>query len=342
MKNIAVMGAGTWGTALALLLNKNGNNVTMWGYMKEEIDEMQKTRENKYLKGVQIPEGIELSHDLRQTIADKDIILVVVPSKFMRDNLVELSKHINDNQVIVIASKGIEENTLLTMTDISKEIMPANEVAALSGPSHAEEVSKGMPTTCIIATEKKEIANMLQDVFMSESFRVYTNPDILGVELGGALKNIIALAAGTVDGLELGDNTKAALMTRGLVEITKIGLAKGADLRTFYGLSGLGDLIVTCGSMHSRNRRTGILLGKGYSLEEAKKEVQMVVEGVYAAKAGHQLAKKYNLELPIIEAVNKVLFENKKAMDVVEHLMGRQKKEELAEDMEIFNAAKWE
>lgn len=341
MKKVAVMGAGTWGTALALLLNSNGHEVSVWGFEKEEVDDMLKTRENRHLKDVHIPEEIEISNDLKKVVEDKDFVLVVVPSKFMRPNLEKLSNYIKDNQMIVIASKGIEEDTLFTMTEISKDIMPNIEVAAISGPSHAEEVSRGIPTTCIIATEKKKNADILQDIFMNDKFRVYTNPDILGVELGGALKNIIALAAGTVDGLGLGDNTKAALMTRGLVEITKIGMSMGADLRTFYGLSGLGDLIVTCGSMHSRNRRTGILIGKGYTLKQAQEEVEMVVEGVYATKAGKRLSEKFNLDLPIIEAVNDVLFNNKDAEQVVKNLMSRQKKDELVEDMEIFNAVKW-
>ncbi|HBY20879.1 MAG: glycerol-3-phosphate dehydrogenase [Clostridiales bacterium GWE2_32_10] len=342
MKKIAIIGSGTWGTALALLLHKNGHEVCMWSWKKEDADEMSETREHKNLKNIKIPVDIQISSDLEETIKDKEILVIAVPSIAMRENLTNISECITKDQVIIIASKGVEEATFMMMTDVASEIMPENEVAAISGPSHAEEVAEGIPTTCVITAKKKTVARMLQDTFMSENFRVYINPDMLGVELGAALKNVIALAAGIADGLELGDNTKAALMTRGLLEITKIGIAMGADQRTFYGLTGFGDLIVTCNSMHSRNRRMGILLGKGYNMQEALKEVNMVVEGVYSAKVAYNLAKKFDIDVPIIESVNKVLFENVGAKQMVTMLMQRRKKEELTEDMESINMVKWE
>ncbi|HCC07128.1 MAG TPA: glycerol-3-phosphate dehydrogenase [Clostridiales bacterium] len=341
MKKIAIIGAGTWGTALGLMLHSNGHKVSIWTWREEEASEMNRTRQNKNLKDTIIPMDIEISSDLGQIIKEKDILVIAVPSVVMRENLKDIARYITKEQIIIIASKGIEESTFMTMTDIASEYMPENEVAALSGPSHAEEVSKGIPTTCVITTKKKSVAKLLQDTFMCETFRVYINPDMVGVELGGALKNIIALAAGMADGLDLGDNTKAALMTRGLLEITKIGIAMGGDQRTFYGLTGFGDLIVTCNSMHSRNRRMGILLGKGYSMKEALAEVKMVVEGVYSAKAAYDLAQKFNLDVPIIEAVNKVLFENVGAKEMVNMLMQRRKKEELTDDIENINHVDW-
>ncbi|HAN10238.1 MAG TPA: glycerol-3-phosphate dehydrogenase [Clostridiales bacterium] len=341
MKKIAIVGAGTWGTALGLMLHNNGHKVSIWTWREEEATEMNKTHENKNLKDINIPIDVEISSDLERIMSGKDILVVAVPSVAMRENLKNIARYITKEQIVIIASKGIEENTFMTMTDIASELMPENEIAALSGPSHAEEVAKGIPTTCVITTKKKLIAKLLQDTFMGETFRVYINPDMVGVELGGALKNIIALAAGMADGLELGDNTKAALMTRGLLEITKIGIAMGGDQRTFYGLTGFGDLIVTCNSMHSRNRRMGILLGKGYSMKEALAEVKMVVEGVNSARTAYNLAQKFDLDVPIIEAVNKVLFENVGAKEMVNMLMQRRKKEELTDDIENINHVDW-
>ncbi len=342
MKKIAVIGSGTWGTALSLLLNANGNKVCMWSWKDEEMEQLRKTRENKNLPKIKIPDEIELTSDLEESMKDAEVILLAVPSVAIRETIEQAKQFIKNDQIIVIAAKGIEESTTKTMTEIIKEVSPHIEVAVLSGPSHAEEVAVGIPTTCVIATKKKDVAKELQDIFMNEYFRVYINPDIVGVELGGALKNIIALAAGIIDGLELGDNTKAALMTRGLLEITRIGAAMGADQRTFYGLTGFGDLIVTCNSIHSRNRKMGILLGKGYSMEESMKEIEMVVEGVYSARAAYKLAQKFNIEVPIIEAVNKVLFDDVKAKKMVSELMHRTRKAEIAENIENINQVDWE
>ena len=256
-KNIGIIGAGSWGAALAIHLANNGHNVTLWAFLKEEVDGMNSTRRHVNLPDAVIPDSIKITNDAKETCEGKDIILLVVPSNFMRQNVEMIKPFVKDNQVIVNASKGIEENTLMTMTDILHDVMPNNVVATLSGPSHAEEVSRGIMTTISIATENKEVAQMLQETFANEQFRVYINPDLTGVELGGSLKNIIALAAGIADGMGEGDNTKAAIITRGLVEIARIGQAMGSDLRTFYGLSGLGDLIVT--SIFSINGMSSIL-----------------------------------------------------------------------------------
>ena len=258
-------------------------------------------------------------------------LVLAVPSKAVRSVSKSLKDIVKDNQIIVNVAKGLEEDTLATMTDIIEEELKGKnpQVAVLSGPSHAEEVGKGIPTTCVVSAHNKELTLYLQNIFMNPAFRVYTSPDMLGVEVGGALKNVIALAAGIADGLNYGDNTKAALITRGIKEIASLGVAMGGEQSTFYGLTGLGDLIVTCASMHSRNRRAGILLGQGKTLDEAIKEVNMVVEGVYSAKSALMAARKYNVEIPIIEQVNAVLFENKNAAEAVNELMIRDKKLEI-------------
>ncbi|PMC69966.1 NAD(P)H-dependent glycerol-3-phosphate dehydrogenase [Fusobacterium nucleatum] len=332
MAKISVIGSGGWGIALTILLHKNGHDLTIWSFDKKEAEELKKTRQNKTkLPNILLPEDIKVTDDLREAVDNKDILILAVPSKAIRSVSKSLKNIIKDNQIIVNVAKGLEEDTLETMTDIiEEELKDKNpKVAVLSGPSHAEEVGRGIPTTCVVSAHNKELTLYLQNVFMNPSFRVYTSPDMLGVEIGGALKNVIALAAGIADGLNYGDNTKAALITRGIKEIASLGVAMGGEQSTFYGLTGLGDLIVTCASMHSRNRRAGILLGQGKTLDEAIKEVNMVVEGVYSAKSALMAAKKYNVEIPIIEQVNAVLFENKNAAEAVNELMIRDKKLEI-------------
>ena len=332
MAKISVIGSGGWGIALAILLHKNGHNLTIWSFDKKEAEELKKTRQNKTkLPNILLPEDVKVTDDLKEAVNDKDILILAVPSKAIRSVSKSLKNIIKDNQIIVNVAKGLEEDTLETMTDIIEEELKGKktQVAVLSGPSHAEEVGKGIPTTCVVSAHNKELTLYLQNIFMNPSFRVYTSPDMLGIEIGGALKNVIALAAGIADGLNYGDNTKAALITRGIKEIASLGVAMGGEQSTFYGLTGLGDLIVTCASMHSRNRRAGILLGQGKTLDEAIKEVNMVVEGVYSAKSALMAAKKYNIEIPIIEQVNAVLFENKNAAEAVNELMIRDKKLEI-------------
>lgn len=327
MANVSVMGAGSWGTALALLLNNNGHQVTIWSILPDEIAQLKETRENKRcLPGVLIPESIYFTDDAKEALTDKDVVVFAVASPYVRSTAHFLKDYVKDGQIIVDVAKGIEDETLLRLSQVIEEEIPQANVAVLSGPSHAEEVGRAIPTTCVVGANDRETAEFLQNVFMSDVFRVYTSPDIIGIELGGAMKNVIALAAGIADGLGYGDNTKAALITRGIYEISNLGVAMGGRIETFMGLTGIGDLIVTCASMHSRNRRAGILIGQGKSYEEAMKEVNMVVEGVYAAKAGMKLAKKYGVDVPIINKVNEILFEDKKAADVVRELMLRDRK----------------
>ena len=326
MANIGIIGAGSWGIALSILLYNNGNKVTVWSVIEDEIKMLNEKREHeRCLPGVKLPDDMVFTTDLEHTIKNADLLVLAVPSVYTRSTSKSMSGYVREGQIIVNVAKGIEENTLKTLTQIIEEEIPCADVAALSGPSHAEEVSRSIPTTCVVAAHSRETAEYIQNIFMSENFRVYTTPDILGVELGGSLKNVIALAAGIADGLGYGDNTKAALITRGITEIARLGLAMGGKIQTFSGLSGIGDLIVTCASMHSRNRRAGILIGKGYSMEDAMKEVNMVVEGVYSAKAARQLAEKYHVDMPIIKEVNEVLFEGKPAATAVKELMLRDK-----------------
>lgn len=325
MANIGVIGSGTWGTALAILLFKNGHNVILWSALSEEVEQMKRDRKQKNLPQVDIPEEIEITGDLEWATRQKDLLILSVPSVFVRSTSCKLKPYLNDGQIIVNVAKGIEESTLKVLSDVILDELPAANVVVLSGPSHAEEVSRMLPTTCVVGARDKQTAEFVQNIFMSEAFRVYTSPDILGIEIGASLKNVIALAAGIADGLGYGDNTKAALITRGIAEISRLGVAMGGKMETFSGLSGIGDLIVTCASMHSRNRRAGILIGKGYTMKQAMDEVQMVVEGVYSAKAAQKLAEKYNIQMPIIEQVNKILFENKPADTAVRDLMIRDK-----------------
>ena len=309
MAKVSVLGAGSWGTALSLLLCKNGHEVTLWSALEDEVRMLCEKREHESkLPGVRLPEDMKITADLEDSLQDPDVAVLAVPSPFTRSTAHRMAPFVKKGQIIVNVAKGVEEHTLMTLSEIISEEIPQADVCVLSGPSHAEEVGKGLPTTCVVSAEKRETAEYLQGIFMSPVFRVYTTPDILGVELGGALKNVIALAAGTADGLGYGDNTKAALITRGIAEISRLGTKMGARAETFYGLSGIGDLVVTCASVHSRNRKAGYLMGKGYTMQEAMDEVKMVVEGVYSARAAKSLAEKYQVEMPIIEEVNKVLF----------------------------------
>lgn len=329
MSNISVIGSGGWGTAVAVMLAENGHKVTLWSYLKEESDNLKKCRENKpFLPGVKLPEGIEFTSCLEDCLSGRDIIVTATPSHAIRSTAKNMAKHIKDGQIIVNISKGIEEGTYLTLSQVIKQEIPNCEIAVMSGPSHAEEVSRRIPTTNVVAAENEKTAMFVQDVFMNPNFRVYTNPDVLGVELGGSLKNVIALCAGILDGMNLGDNTKAALMTRGLVEMSRLGVAMGANAETFNGLSGVGDLIVTCTSMHSRNRRAGILIGQGKTADEAQNEVKMVVEGVRTCRAAKELADKVGVEMPIVNEAYKVLFENMPAGEAISNLMERDKKHE--------------
>ena len=329
MAKVHVLGAGSWGTALSLLLHKNGHQVKLWSALTDEVKLLREKREHpSKLPGVHIPEEVEITDDLEVCLRDPDVVVLAVPSPFTRSTAKQIAPLVNKGQIIVNVAKGVEEKTLMTLSEIISEEIPDANVCVLSGPSHAEEVGRGLPTTCVVSAQKRETAEYLQGIFMSPVFRVYTTPDILGVELGGSLKNVIALAAGTADGLGYGDNTKAALITRGIAEISRLGTKMGARMETFYGLSGIGDLIVTCASVHSRNRKAGYLMGKGYTMQQAMDEVKMVVEGVYSAKAAKSLAEKYNVEMPIIMEVNKVLFEDKPASDAVRDLMIRDKKVE--------------
>ncbi len=327
MAKISVIGAGSWGTALSILLHNNGHEVITWSIIEDEVKMLSETREHTAkLPGVKIPDEIVFTSDLEFSTKDRDVLVLAVPSPFTRSTAHSMAPYIKDGQIIVNVAKGVEESTLMTLSEIVEEEIPNANVCVLSGPSHAEEVGRCLPTTCVVSSRYRKTAEYLQNIFMSPVFRVYTTPDILGVELGAALKNVIALAAGAADGLGYGDNTKAALITRGIGEIARLGTKMGAKIETFYGLSGMGDLIVTCASQHSRNRKAGYLIGKGYTMEEAMKEVKMVVEGVYSAKAALGLAEKYGVDLPIVKEICKVLFEDKPAKDAVNDLMLRDKK----------------
>ncbi len=327
MADISMIGAGSWGIALAVLLYKNGHRVTVWSAIEAEIRMLQKEHEYKdKLPGVKLPEDMEFTTDLEQAVKGADVLVLAVPSPYTRSTSHNMASYVEEGQLIVNVAKGIEEKTLMTLSQIIEEEIPQAKVAVLSGPSHAEEVGRGIPTTIVVGAKEKAVAEYLQNIFMNEVFRVYISPDVLGIELGAALKNVVALAAGIADGLGYGDNTKAALITRGITEIARLGVAMGGSFETFCGLTGIGDLIVTCASMHSRNRRAGILIGQGYTMKQAMDEVKMVVEGVYSAKAAMGLAKKYDVQLPIIEQVNAVLFEGQLADEAVKNLMLRDKK----------------
>ena len=325
MATVGILGAGSLGTALAMMLNKNGHDVTVWSIDAKEVEMLQTEREHKSkLPGVKLPEELKFTNDLEEGMDNKDFLVLAVPSVFTRSTARSMKPYIKPGQKIVDVAKGIEESTLMTLSEQIEEELPEADVAVLSGPSHAEEVGRGLPTTCVVGSRTKETAEYLQTAFMNDVFRVYISPDILGIELGGSLKNVIALAAGIADGLGYGDNTKAALITRGIAEITRLGVKMGGKAETFAGLTGIGDLIVTCASVHSRNRKAGVLIGQGMTMQEAMDEVKMVVEGVYSAKAAKKLAEKYGESMPIIEQVNLVLFENKNPREAVQELMMRE------------------
>lgn len=329
MGKIGVIGAGSWGTALSVVLANNGNDVLIWSIVEAEIEMLKEKHEHvDKLPGVKLSDAIDFTTDIEKTVKESDILVLAVPSVFTRSTAKLMAPFVKDNQIIVCVAKGIEEDTLMPISDVVEQEIPKADVAIMCGPSHAEEVGIGLPTTVVAGAKTKKTAETIQDLFMNKVFRVYTSPDILGMELGGSLKNVIALAAGMADGLGYGDNTKAALITRGIAEVSRLALAMGAKTETLAGLTGIGDLIVTCESKHSRNRKAGMLMGQGYTMEEATKEVKMVVEGIYSAKAAAKLGKEYKVSMPIIEEVNKVLFENKPVKDAVQELMLRDKRVE--------------
>lgn len=337
MVRVGVIGGGSWGTALAILLKNNGHDVRMWLRGKEQLEAIKETGENrKYLPDVKIPDNIVISNDMEEVTYNRELFVLAVPSHGIRQVLNENRKLFKKHQILVNVAKGIENDTLMRISQIAEEILPENPYAVLSGPSHAEEVAQNMPTTVVAASKETNVAQYIQDVFMSPYFRVYTNPDVIGVELGGALKNVIALGAGISDGLGYGDNTKAALMTRGMTEIARLGEKMGANVITFSGLAGIGDLVVTCTSMHSRNRRAGILIGKGMKVDEVTKSVGMVVEGIKTTKSAYELAKIYDVKMPITKEIYEVLYEEKDVKNSVVNLMLRDKKHELEDIIQKY------
>lgn len=329
MAEVGVLGAGSWGTALSVLLHDNGHHVTVWSIDENEVKMLSEKREHELkLPGVKIPDDMIITGDLETAVRGKDFLVLAVPSPFTRSTARKMQPFVVKDQIIVDVAKGIEESTLMTLSEQIRQEIPQADVAVLSGPSHAEEVGRRLPTTCVVGAKSRKTAEYLQSAFISRVFRVYISPDILGIELGGSLKNVIALAAGIADGLGYGDNTKAALITRGIAEISRLGVKMGGRIESFTGLTGIGDLIVTCASVHSRNRRAGYLIGQGKSVQEAMDEVKMVVEGVYSAKAAARLAEKYNVSMPIVEEVNRVLFEGKSPAEAVDDLMLRESRSE--------------
>jgi len=328
MSNVTMIGCGSWGIALSCLLHGNGHHVRIWDYKPARAVELQQTRRSRLLPDVTLPAGISVTSDLCEACDEADILFVAVPSGAIRTTMENLAPLMPDGQIVACVSKGLEDRTLLRLSEVMEAAAPQCRAAVLSGPSHAEEVVRGLPTTVVVASRHTGVPEAVQDCMLSEAFRVYTNTDIIGVELGGALKNVIALAAGLSDGLGYGDNTKAALMTRGMAEITRLGLAMGADMATFAGLSGIGDLIVTCTSMHSRNRRAGILLGKGKPLDEVLAEIGMVVEGANTARAAFALAVRHKVDMPIIAEINQVLYAQKNPRHAVMDLMTRDRTDE--------------
>jgi glycerol-3-phosphate dehydrogenase (NAD(P)+) len=327
MKNIAIIGSGSWGVALAMHLAKLNNKIKIWSHSEEERDLINLERKCKFLPNVKIPAEIESTTSYQEAIEGSDFIIHVTPSKFTRD-IVRKYKQYVTNQPIVICSKGFEKDSLLTLDEVVQEEIPNAKIAVLSGPSHAEEVSIEIPTALVVASKYDSVLKLVQDTFMSNRMRVYTSRDVKGVELGGALKNIIAFCAGVASGLNLGDNTYAALITRGLAELSRLGIKLGGEKETFYGLSGLGDLIVTCLSEHSRNRRAGRLIGQGKTIEEAEKQIGMTIESIDNIEVAHQLGKIHNVEMPIVEAVYGILYKNIKPEEAVNLLMNRARKNE--------------
>ena len=341
MNGITVLGAGSWGTANAISLAKKGINIKLWTRNQELLNEINDTRVNTtYLPDITLPENIEVSSDIEFCCKDCDLIVLGVPSHGIREIVSKIKGFLSKDQVIVNLAKGIENDTYYRMSEIIEEHLPNNPIAVLSGPNHAEEVARDLPTATVVSSRQKEIAQLVQDTFMTPRFRVYTNPDIIGVELGGALKNVIALGAGITDGLGFGDNTKSALMTRGIVEIARLGVEMGASQNTFSGLAGIGDLIVTCTSMHSRNRRAGIEIGKGKSLNEVLASTKMVVEGVRATKSAYGLSEKNKVEMPITREIYNVLFNEADVKKSVLNLMLRNKTHEM-EDLPEIEGVRW-
>lgn len=327
MKNVAIIGSGSWGMALAICLANNGNNVKVWSFCEEERDLINNEKKCKFLPEAQIPENIECTTSFEEAIKGSDFILHVTPSKFTRETFNKYKQYVG-NTPVIICSKGFEKDTLQTLDEVIKDELPDTKVGVLTGPSHAEEVALGVPTVLVVASEHEEIFEMIQDAFMSNKMRIYTSKDVKGLELGGALKNIIAFCAGVAAGIGLGDNSFAALVTRGLGEISRLGVALGGKQETFYGLSGLGDLIVTCLSEHSRNRKAGKLIGQGKTLEEAKKEVGMVIESIDNIDVAYELGKRNNIYMPIIETVYNVIYNGLEPEKAVEELMTKSKKSE--------------
>ena len=329
MAQIGIIGAGSWGTALALLFNKMSHKVILWSFSIEEVNTLNCLRENnRKLPGIHIPNSIYITNDLEEAIIGQEILIMAVPSIAMRTTSKKCSKYINEKQIIINAAKGIESKTLLTMSNVIKEEILCENIAVMSGPTHAEEVAVGIPTTIVIGAKDKQLAKYLQNIFMSDTFRVYISSDVIGIELGGALKNIIALAAGMAAGLGYGDNTKAAIITRGIAEITRLGLAMGGKLETFYGLTGIGDTIVTCTSKYSRNFKAGYYIGTGASCEKALEKVMMTVEGIYTLNSAIELGKRYNVELPICEKMNDIICNGISPNLAVRELMMRDKTSE--------------
>lgn len=329
-KKISVIGAGSFGTSLAILLTKKGYDVTIWGRKKSQMALMRETLENPhYLPGIRLPEELKIVDEMTESLKDADIVLFSVPAQSFRGVYKEAVRHIKKDAIVVNVAKGIEKGTLLRLSEVAKEIAPDIKYVVLSGPSHAEEVAKMLPTTVAVASDDINLSKTIQEVFNTDRFRVYTNDDMAGVELGGALKNIIALGAGISDGMGFGDNAKAAIMTRGITEMCRLGASMGADVNTFSGLTGIGDLIVTCTSMHSRNRRCGIMMGQGKSPEAAVEAVGMVVEGMSTAEAADALAQKYNIEMPITQCICSMIKGEINALEAVELLMGRKTKNEM-------------
>ncbi len=332
MANLGVIGAGSWGIALSVVLADNGHNVKVWSLIEDEVRMLSETHEHKdKLPGVIIPDSVTFTTDFNEAISGKEMVVLAVPSVFIRSTAKQMAEFVEKDQLIVVVSKGIEEDTLMILSDIVEQEIPQANVAVLSGPSHAEEVGRHLPTTVVAGAKTKETAEKIQEFFMNQVFRVYSSSDILGIELGGSLKNVIALAAGMADGLGFGDNTKAALITRGIKEISTLAVKMGARSDTLSGLTGIGDLIVTCASQHSRNRKAGMLIGQGYTMQEAMDEVKMVVEGVYSAKAAYRLAEKYDVDMPIVKEVNDILFGGQPAKQGVADLMTRDRKSENSE-----------
>ena len=327
MKNIAIIGSGSWGVALAIHLAKLGNNIKIWSFAEDERDLINKEKKCKFLPNVTLPDGIEATNSYEYAIKGSDFIIHVTPSKFTRDTVKQYKQYVT-NQPIVICSKGFEKDSMLTLDEVVQEEIPNAKIAVLSGPSHAEEVSIAIPTVLVVASKYDAVLKLVQDTFMCEKMRIYTSRDVKGVELGGALKNIIAFCAGVAAGLGLGDNTFAALITRGLAELSRLGVELGGQKETLYGLSGLGDLIVTWLSGHSRNRKAGKLIGQGLSLEETKKEVGMTIESIDNIEVAHELGKLHNIEMPIVEAVYGILYKGLKPEEAVSMLMNRAKKSE--------------